>query len=661
MIRTAPDKQMIIRQIEDLVPPGAPEPREPALLAQLSSLTSELIEAFKAQGMLGADPLASMRARRIPLYSAALETRLKDKVVLVTGGAGCVGQQLLATLRGFDLKRIVSVDIAYDESDPGNLDTSVHSSRERQYAADVRDFERMDAIFSAESPDIVFHLAAQRRPDLAELSIRDTFTTNVFGTENVISLCERHHVQNCVYASTGKCFIYFTSNVYAASKKLGEFQVARAAREKSTVYSIVRFTHILDNSLVNHEIEEGLAEGLVKLHGPERYLNVQNVYEAVHLLLNALALAKKDHQPRFMTVQNIGWPVSTLEIALYRIEHSQKDAAIYFLGVPKGYDAQFFKGQFDWSGETEIHPLINALESSSTRPDETGSMLTTETEPFCSEVLSAQLQVLHAVAEDKALSETQMKQELLGSLRAVVTSLFEFVPTSKLLHILNWGLNFRLVQAENTNFRLHIEIIRILLAELVFRIEQGDLLNSENADLYALVAITSPLMWWFHWRFVRHMTDKVLGQSTNVKAMHVSIGGELGSIAARLIQLTDEQRAHWDNFLEWTRANFGIEIADQELEALAALDETQLIDELNNRCLLNGLSVTPAALVNLCEMVIRGIGQRRALENEAETLESRLSDLITATYGLVAGEVDRMWARSRSKCASVPQVALADL
>src|SRR3954465_1653984 len=104
MIRIAPDKATVIKQIQSLVPPGAPEPQDAEVLAQLTNLTTELIEAFQAEGKLSSDPLSSMRARRIPLYAAELETRLKDKIVLVTGGAGCVGQELLALLRRFDLK-----------------------------------------------------------------------------------------------------------------------------------------------------------------------------------------------------------------------------------------------------------------------------------------------------------------------------------------------------------------------------------------------------------------------------------------------------------------------------------------------------------------------------------------------------------------------------
>src|SRR5437868_3952437 len=109
MIDIALDNEMIIKQIQSLVPPGAPAPQNGEVLAQLTELTSKLIESYKAGGKLSTDPLRTMRERRIPLYRAELEGRLKDKVVLVTGGEGCVGQQLLALLRQFDLKKLICV------------------------------------------------------------------------------------------------------------------------------------------------------------------------------------------------------------------------------------------------------------------------------------------------------------------------------------------------------------------------------------------------------------------------------------------------------------------------------------------------------------------------------------------------------------------------
>lgn len=50
------------------------------------------------------------------------------------------------------------------------------------YAADVRNYNGLKHIFDVEKPDIIFHLAAQRLPWLAEIQIRETGSTSILGT-----------------------------------------------------------------------------------------------------------------------------------------------------------------------------------------------------------------------------------------------------------------------------------------------------------------------------------------------------------------------------------------------------------------------------------------------------------------------------------------------
>ncbi|HEY9667919.1 MAG TPA: epimerase, partial [Coleofasciculaceae cyanobacterium] len=56
-------KAEVIKRIQELVPPGLPEPSEPEMLAQLRTLTVELIEAYKAEGQLQDDPFSDVRDR----------------------------------------------------------------------------------------------------------------------------------------------------------------------------------------------------------------------------------------------------------------------------------------------------------------------------------------------------------------------------------------------------------------------------------------------------------------------------------------------------------------------------------------------------------------------------------------------------------------------
>ena len=88
-------KAEIIDRIQQLVPPGSPEPQDPEILAALQTLTAQLIRAYQADGQLENDPFADVRDRTIHLYAPAVSRKIKGKTILITGGEGCVGKFLI--------------------------------------------------------------------------------------------------------------------------------------------------------------------------------------------------------------------------------------------------------------------------------------------------------------------------------------------------------------------------------------------------------------------------------------------------------------------------------------------------------------------------------------------------------------------------------------
>ena len=375
-------KAEIIDRIQQLVPPGSGEPKDPEILAGLQTLTAKLIAAYKADGQLENDPFADVRDRFVHLYAPAVSSKLKGKTILVTGGEGCVGNFLIEKLLELGANQIISADQARCQNPEENRPVYNTKGAVTFYAADIRNFQALKYIFEVHKPEIVFHLAAQRSPGLAEIQIRETVTTSFLGTKNVIQLCEAYGVEHCVFSSTGKASRYFTTEVYAASKKLAEWQFTRAAREGNVTYGMVRFTHMLENSLFCEQMSNKVQQGkTVNVHAPHRYVTAQNLIEAVHLLLNALVLSVPG-KLKFLTVRNLGWPTETLEVALYKILESGKNLPIYFQGLLPGYEEPFFMGQFDWSQPTEIHLLINVLEDPLRIVDDSGDMVSAEVAPF---------------------------------------------------------------------------------------------------------------------------------------------------------------------------------------------------------------------------------------------------------------------------------------
>lgn len=476
-------KAEIIDRIQQLVPPGSPEPKDSEILATLQTLTAQLIAAYQADGQLESEPFDDVRDRTVHLYSAAVSSKLKGKTILVTGGEGCVGNFLIEKLLKLGANQIISADKARCQ----NLEET-HPIFERKggvtfYAADIRNFEALKHIFEVEKPDIVFHLAAQRSPGLAEIQIRETVTTSLLGTQNVIQLCEEYGIENCVFSSTGKTSRYFTTEIYAASKKFAEWQFARAAQSGNVIYGMVRFTHMLENSLFCEQMSNKVKESrTVNVHAPHRYVTAQNLVEAVHLLLNGLVLSLPG-KLRFLTVRNLGWPTETLEVALYKILESGKNLPIYFQGLLPGYEEPFFMGQFDWSKPTEIHLLINVLEDPFRIIEDCGDIVSAEVAPFSLRVFDKQVSHLESLISNPDFPEAQIKQVLVAAEKEVIASSFAWSSAPDLLKILQSGVNPKKLQGYGTDITDYSEIIELLVQGIYGRLNAEVLDNAEvNAD-----------------------------------------------------------------------------------------------------------------------------------------------------------------------------------
>jgi nucleoside-diphosphate-sugar epimerase len=435
----------IIQRIKELVPPGASEPQDFHTLTQLQQLTQALIQEYQNSGRLQGDPFNEAWTRPLSLYESEVKQQIQNKVILVTGGEGYVGSRLISKLVELGAKRIISIDNARCDNAKFSLQPIVGCAPNvALYAADVRNFDDQNQIFELEKPNFVFHLAAIRIPGLAEKIILTTVTTNIFGTQNIIQLCEAHHVEQCIFSSTGKASRYWTAEVYAASKKMAEWMFAEAAQIGTVQYGMVRFTHMLNNSSMIEQIDGKVEQGKpVNIHAPDRYVVGQNVAEAVHLLLNAVIMSEPKRL-RFILVRNLGWPTESLEVALYKIMKSEKKLPIFFQGLPPGYEESFFLGQVDWNNPMEINTLVNALETEYySTISSTGEMIITETVPFSLPLLNQHLHRLKPLCEEADLPQVEIKKQLGEAIREISISSFIKASPQRALQILFWGINLK--------------------------------------------------------------------------------------------------------------------------------------------------------------------------------------------------------------------------
>lgn len=432
----------------------SPSVRKNESYEELTKLTKELITLYDLQGRLSCDPFSPTRQRKLSLPFEKINHELKDSTCLVTGGLGCVGSTLVDALLEFDIMRIIIID---ERQPVHKLDPKVMFVQ-----CDVRDALSVQNIFTQYRPDFVFHTAAQRDPGFAESHIFETVSTNVLGTLNVVKACELSgSVKQCVFSSTGKASRYLTEEIYAGTKKLCEFILDAYARSGKVKYCMVRFTHILDNSLMNKQLmDECEKDDFIAVHCPGKFVTAQNVREAVCLLLNAL-IYSEDGQCNFLLVRYLEWPVESLEMALYYVKQSGRAMPVIFMGNPVGYSEKFFRGQMDWSNPQDLNLLINVYEQKYRRYNQDNDIIISHICPINKNVLE---KVLHKM--ERATGENDTKECLVEGLKEIVKESLLHVDKEDTVNILNWGLQQKFLEIEKAKISDYGPIIPLMFKSL---------------------------------------------------------------------------------------------------------------------------------------------------------------------------------------------------
>jgi hypothetical protein len=341
------------------VPPGR-ETLDDASLTRLRDLTRALLEA-KPDAQQEYARFLAISERALPLPDDELDAWLRGKTVVVVGGTGCIGSKLMQQVEIRCPKRLVSVG-------RGITDRYPRLPGAEYVQADIRDRQRLTIVLGELRPDVVFHVAAQRDPGLAEQEVHRTLSTNVLGTENVIKVAAELGVPQVVCASTGKALRPYSPDVYTASKRVAEWLVAAAAGSSTTTtYSTARFTHVVDNSIIHGRLLDWCRGGVIRLHSADIGFYGESALESAQLLL-AAGLGARPGELRVHAITDLGWPVTLLDVTLGVLASTGSATPIYVSGYDRGYEPIPFPGLYDPLTAGEVSPLLSAFEAASAEP-----------------------------------------------------------------------------------------------------------------------------------------------------------------------------------------------------------------------------------------------------------------------------------------------------
>lgn len=268
-----------------------------------------------------------------------LEKVFRSKNILVTGGTGSIGSELVRRLLKFE--PVVIRVFSNDENAQFELEHELkdYASCLRFLVGDVRDKERLQR--AAENIDIVFHAAALKHVPLCEYNPFEAIKTNVIGTQNLLEVSITENVEKIITVSTDKAAN--PANVMGATKLLAE-RLTIAANYyrglKRTIFSCVRFGNVMSSrgSVIQTFEKQIRSGGPVTLTDLQMVRFVMTMDRAVDLVLKAAQMARGEEIFIFkMPALHIKDLADVMiEKLAPKYGYKPKDIAIRLIGKRKG-------------------------------------------------------------------------------------------------------------------------------------------------------------------------------------------------------------------------------------------------------------------------------------------------------------------------------------
>ena len=174
-------------------------------------------------------------------FQNQIKKELKNKVILITGGAGSIGSVLTKKILEYPVKAVRVLD--NDEYGLFKLGKTIKDTRLRLLLGNIQDQDRVE--IACNGVDIVIHAAAVKNIEITEFNPIETIDVNINGTVNMIKMAIKNKPKKFLNVSSDKSAE--SSTLYGTTKQIGERLTSWAGYHiEATKFASVRFGNVIE-------------------------------------------------------------------------------------------------------------------------------------------------------------------------------------------------------------------------------------------------------------------------------------------------------------------------------------------------------------------------------------------------------------------------------
>lgn len=281
-----------------------------------------------------------LNRKPIKIQNEKIKSRHFERTVLVTGGAGSIGSEIVRQVALVNPSLIVVLD----QAETPLYEIELEMREKFPYIAfkfvlgDVSNQHRMESLFQFYNFSMVYHAAAYKHVPLVEENPHEAIFVNILGSKIIAKLSSKYNVNRFVMISTDKAVN--PTNVMGASKRAAELfvQSLQNLEGNTTKFITTRFGNVLgsNGSVIPHFKKQIEAGGPVTITHPDIVRYFMTIPEACELVLQAGTMGEGGE----IFVFDMGEPVKILDLANRMIKLSgfepNIDIKIVYTGLRPG-------------------------------------------------------------------------------------------------------------------------------------------------------------------------------------------------------------------------------------------------------------------------------------------------------------------------------------